>query len=143
MGKTTNAALEWVEEMERRDADFKRRVDEELAAMRLEQQLIKLREARGLTQAQVARAIGVSQQAIAKAESGQAKNVELRTLLKHVLALGGRLEVSIRPGEETVIPGVGTFRLGPTHRKMNVAARKAGLSATTQRRVAKRRVAKR
>src|SRR5262245_13367430 len=88
-------AMEWVERMERQDADFKRRVDEELAAMDLEQQLYDLRQARGLSQAQLARALGVSQQAIAKAESGEMKNVELRTLIRHVLALGGRLEVRV------------------------------------------------
>jgi DNA-binding XRE family transcriptional regulator len=91
-------AMEWVLRMERQDADFKRRVEEELAAMDLEQQLYDLREARGLSQAQLARALGVTQQAIAKAESGGAKNVELRTLIRHVLALGGRLEVRVLEG---------------------------------------------
>jgi transcriptional regulator with XRE-family HTH domain len=89
--------MEWVETLERQDETFKQRVEEELAAMLLEQQLVRLREAQGLSQAQVARALGVSQQAIAKAESGQTKNLELRRLLTHVMALGGRLEVTIRP----------------------------------------------
>jgi DNA-binding XRE family transcriptional regulator len=95
MEKQRRDAMEWVERLERQDADFKRRVEEELAAMDLEQQLYDLREARGLSQAQLARALGVTQQAIAKAESGGAKNVELRTLIRHVLALGGRLEVRV------------------------------------------------
>lgn len=102
MAKVTNEAMEWIAEMERRDADFKSRVDEELAAMRLEQQLVRLREARGLSQVQLARILGVSQQAVAKIESGRATNLELKTLVKHVLALGGQLEIRIvkaKPGK--------------------------------------------
>jgi len=98
MGKPRDA-MGWVETLERQDADFKRRVEEELATMHLEQQLVVLREGRGLSQAQLARVLGVSQQAIAKVESGEAKNLGLKTLVKHVLALGGRLEIAVRaPG---------------------------------------------
>ncbi len=86
----------WIEEEARRDAGFKQRVEAELAAMRLEQRLIELREARGLSQAQLARILGVSQQAVAKLESGRA-NPSIQTLVKWVVALGGRLEIAITP----------------------------------------------
>ncbi len=97
MGTVRYDVMEWVADQKRRDEGLRKRVDEELAAMLIEQQLIRLREARGLSQSQLARVLGVSPQAIAKAESGHAKNIELRTLLRHVLALGGRLEVRIEP----------------------------------------------
>ncbi len=54
-----------------------------------------LREARGVSQAQLAKALGVSQPAIAKLESGKAKNIELRTLVRAVSALGGTVRIQI------------------------------------------------
>ena len=41
------------------------------------------------------RMIGVSQPAIAKLESGRARNVELKTLVRYAAALGGRLKVDV------------------------------------------------
>jgi transcriptional regulator with XRE-family HTH domain len=66
--------------------------------MRLEQDLIALRESKGVSQAQLALALGVSQPAIAKLESGKAKNIELRTLVRAVAALGGTVKIQITPG---------------------------------------------
>lgn len=63
--------------------------------MRLEQDLIALRESQGVSQAQLAKALGVSQPAIAKLESGKAKNIELRTLVRAVSALGGTVKITI------------------------------------------------
>ena len=57
-----------------------------------------LRELRGLSQAQLADRLGITQSAIAQLESAQPKNVELRTLVRVATALGARVDVSIRPG---------------------------------------------
>ena len=73
---------------------FMRRVDEELDAdprlaravedlvveMKLEQQIVALREKRGLSQRQLAKLLGTSQPYVAKLESGQIKNLGVRTL---------------------------------------------------------------
>jgi DNA-binding XRE family transcriptional regulator len=74
---------------------FQQQVEETLSAMRLEQDLIALRESQGVSQAQLAKALGVSQPAIAKLESGKAKNIELRTLVRAVSALGGMVKITI------------------------------------------------
>src|SRR5580765_2489467 len=87
---------EWFDAQLRTDADLNRQVEETLQAMRIEQDLVALREARGMSQAQLAKTLGVSQPAVAKLESGQAKNIELRTLVRAVSALGGIVEVRIK-----------------------------------------------
>ena len=73
------------------------RVDELLAGMTLEQDLVRLREARGLTQVQLAKRAGLSQPMIAKMESGKVKNYELKTLARLAVALGAQVRVTLEP----------------------------------------------
>ena len=95
--------MEWVNAQLAQDTSLREAVEAHLAGLRLEQQLAALREARGLSQRQVARLVGVSQPAIARLESGPVRNVELKTLLRVVTALGGRLNLSIdRPTARAV-----------------------------------------
>ncbi len=97
MATTKADVMEWVETQLAQDARLRERVEVRLSELRLEQQLAALREARGLSQRQVARLVGVSQPAVAKLESGTVKNLQLKTLLRMVTALGGRIEVEIVP----------------------------------------------
>ena len=85
------------------DPGLKQRVDELVAEMELEQDLAALRERRGLSQTALARAIGVSQPAVAKLESGKIRNAKISTLAKYVAGLGGRLKVEILPGPRKVV----------------------------------------
>jgi transcriptional regulator with XRE-family HTH domain len=77
---------------------MERRVEALMNEMEIETGLAELRKARGLSQTELARRLGVTQPAVAKIESGRAKNLELKTLAKFVAALGGRLKVEILPG---------------------------------------------
>ena len=61
--------------------------------MRIEQDLVALRETRGLTQAQLGKMLGISQPAVARMEAGG--NLELRTLVRAADALGARLEIRL------------------------------------------------
>jgi predicted transcriptional regulator len=63
-------------------------------------QIARLRMMRGLTQAQLAELVNTSQPSIARLESGKGKP-SLSFLQRVVSALGGRLEIRIRPQEET------------------------------------------
>ena len=54
--------------------------------------LADLREARGITQAQLAGMLGVSQPAVSKIEHG---NVSVSTLIRYAQALGGHLELKV------------------------------------------------
>lgn len=96
--KKKPAFEEWFDAQLAADTDFNRRVEELLQAMRLEQDLVALREARGVSQTQLAHTLGVSQPAIAKLESGKSRNIELRTLIRAVHALGGRVKITIERG---------------------------------------------
>jgi len=88
------------------DADPKRRtrVDQEKQIMRDVLALHKLREARGVTQVELAEAWDTSQANISRVEHED--DVYYSTLRRYVEALGGQLDVTaIFPDE--------TFRLGP------------------------------
>jgi len=89
---------QWFDTQLHADPAFERQVEETLHELRLEQDLVALREARGLSQEQLAKTLGVSQPAIAKLESGTAKNLELRTLVRAVVALGGTVKIHIGKG---------------------------------------------
>jgi transcriptional regulator with XRE-family HTH domain len=65
--------------------------------MMIEQKLAALRGRLGMTQAQLAQRLGVSQPHIAKLEAGRAKNIELHTLCRWATALGARLTVNVVP----------------------------------------------
>lgn len=92
------ALMKWVDQKLAGDPALRERVEAALNEMRIEQELVALRERRGMTQRQLAGLIGVSQPQIAKLESGRAKNLELRTLYRWATALGAKLSVGIEAG---------------------------------------------
>jgi predicted XRE-type DNA-binding protein len=94
---TVVAADAWLDGVIHHSPVFHAQVEEELAAINVAQELVALRESRGLSQAQLAERLGITQSAIAQLESAQPKNVELRTLVRVAAALGGQVDVSIRP----------------------------------------------
>ena len=98
---TVVAADEWLDQLIHQSPAFQAQVEEALAAINVAQDLVALRESRGLSQMQLADRLGVTQSAIAQLESAQPKNVELRTLVRVATALGAHVEVSIRPRRQT------------------------------------------
>jgi DNA-binding Xre family transcriptional regulator len=93
MGKET--VNQWMDAQLVRSPRLKRRVAELFDAMMVEQDLVALREARGLSQRQLAQRVGVSQPVIAKIEAGRVKNLTLKTLIKITAALGARVRIVI------------------------------------------------
>ena len=83
----------WLHRQLENDEEFRKRVEERLNELQLEQQLIKKRRERGLTQAQLARYARLGQPYLAKLESGSLRNVEVKTLIKTATALGCRLKI--------------------------------------------------
>jgi DNA-binding XRE family transcriptional regulator len=77
-----------------------------LVMMTLEEDLVALRERRGLSQASLARRIGVSRHTVANLEGSPRKSMSIMTLLRHVRALGGRVRVEAidDPRWENVVP---------------------------------------
>lgn len=68
-------------------------------------QLRELRKAAGLTQAQLAERIGVSQRQVSKIEHGDLNNSRLGTLRSYIDALGGELEVEYVAGDTRILIG--------------------------------------
>jgi DNA-binding Xre family transcriptional regulator len=89
--------MDWLDrETARRGIDEK-----EIAAlvdqMMVEDQLTALRLKRGISQAALADLMGVKQPLVARIESGGVKNLTLATIARTAAALGGRIQLKIRP----------------------------------------------
>jgi transcriptional regulator with XRE-family HTH domain len=93
MATTRREVMAWIDEELAQDPSLRQEVEARLNELRLEQQLAALREARGLSQTQVAERVGVSQPAIAKLESGKVKNLQVKTLVRLAAALGARVTI--------------------------------------------------
>ena len=76
--------------------EFETLVGKRLSELEIEQDLFTLRTEAGLSQAALAHAAGVSQPFIAKLESGNFKNFELKTLVRIAAALGAEVEIRIK-----------------------------------------------
>lgn len=88
----------WLDQLVGTSPAFEAKVAEGLAAIDVAQDLVRLRQSRGLSQAQLARRVGVTRSAIAQLESAQIDSIELRTLVRVAAALGAHVDVSIRSG---------------------------------------------
>jgi transcriptional regulator with XRE-family HTH domain len=87
----------WLKRTLAEDPALAARVEKRLAEMRIEQDLIALRQSRGLTQAQLATMLGISQPAVAKMEA-EGGNLEIRTLARAAEVLDARLEIRLITG---------------------------------------------
>jgi predicted XRE-type DNA-binding protein len=77
--------------------DLDRKADALVNEMKIQEQLIALRETRSLSQRSAAKLLGASQPYIAKIETGAIRNPGVRTLVKYATALGGRVTLRIDP----------------------------------------------
>ena len=86
-------------ERKRQDAGFRARFEAADQAWDIALQLAALRQARGLTQKQVAEMLGTKQQAIARLEDPAYTGHSLGMVRKYVEALGASLDVIVVPVE--------------------------------------------
>jgi DNA-binding XRE family transcriptional regulator len=92
--------MEWLqEEVKRRGGE--KEVATLLDEMMLEDQLAALRKKRGISQAKLAKLVGVSQPVIARIESGGVRNLTMGTIIRTASALGGSVEIRIKPNRPT------------------------------------------
>ena len=94
----------WAKQMA--DPEFRAVYEEEAAKKELWLQLVEARQAAGLTQAQVAERLGVSQAQVARIERRGYDAHTLNTLRRYVKALGDgfSLDVSVRRVAEQDVP---------------------------------------
>lgn len=83
------------------DHQFRQGFEEEAQKLAIGEQLSRLRQEAGLTQAQVAKRIGSTASAISRYENAEYDRYELRTLQKIVRACGGHLDITMEPGPKT------------------------------------------
>jgi DNA-binding XRE family transcriptional regulator len=90
------------------DPDFQRAYEEESQKKELWLALVEARQAAGLTQADLARRLGVSQAQVARIEKRGYDSYTLNTLRRYVAALGEGFSVEVlvrKPQEARVTPG--------------------------------------
>src|ERR1051326_718154 len=88
--KTTAEAIEEI--LDDASEEFEMMVQQRLCELRIEQEIAALRQKRGWSQTKLAARAGVSQPFIAKIESGNFKNIELKTLVRIATALGANIQ---------------------------------------------------
>jgi len=88
--------MEWIHEETKRRG-LEKEVEHRFNEIMLEQQLAQLRKKRGISQAKLAKLVGVSQPVIARIESGGVRNLTMGTIIRTASALGGSVEIRIKP----------------------------------------------
>lgn len=78
---------------ELKDPEFRMLYQEERQALKLAMKISTLREKKGLSQEQLAKLMGTSQQAISRIESGEYEGFTLKTLEKLAEATGTHLKI--------------------------------------------------
>ena len=76
-----------------KDPEFKAHYQEERQALKLAIKIAELRDQKGLSQQQLAKLMGTSQQAISRIESGEYEGFTLKTLEKIAEATGMRVKI--------------------------------------------------
>ena len=76
-----------------KDPEFKKYYEEERQALKLAMKIAELRSQKGLTQQELAKLMGTSQQAISRIESGEYEGFTLKTLEKIAEATGMRVKI--------------------------------------------------
>jgi predicted XRE-type DNA-binding protein len=64
--------------------------------------LAQLRKSVGMTQAEIAAILGVTQSRISDIERGRSSTIELDTLRAYAAALGGEVDITVRVGPHTI-----------------------------------------
>jgi len=80
-----------------KDPKFRAIFEEERLKLDLAIKIIKLRKEKRLTQAEFARRMGTSQQAISRIESGDYEGFTLKTLQKIASATGTTVQIDFKP----------------------------------------------
>ncbi|MCI0529690.1 MAG: helix-turn-helix transcriptional regulator [Nitrospira sp.] len=80
-----------------KDPEFRKHFEEERQALALALKIARLREKKGLSQKELAKLMGTTQQAISRIESGEYEGFSLKTLEKVAEATGTRLKIEFVP----------------------------------------------
>jgi ribosome-binding protein aMBF1 (putative translation factor) len=87
-------AREYLEEQYRRDPSLRDRVAANVSHMEIVEALVAMREARGLSQRELADLVGMKQPVIAKIEAGKTRNVGVLTIARIAAGLGAKMKIT-------------------------------------------------
>lgn len=87
---------DWVNE-QLKDPEFRKHYEREKRAVMIAYEVAKLRHRLGLSQAELARRVGTTQQVISRLESGAYTGYTLKTLERLARATGTELAIGFRP----------------------------------------------
>jgi ribosome-binding protein aMBF1 (putative translation factor) len=90
----------WIHKERRKSPDFREAFDEARQATEIARELARIRRAEGVSQAEIARRLKTSQQAISRMEHPDYEGHTLRTLVRYAESLGRELRFVVsEPGE--------------------------------------------
>ncbi len=88
-----------VEEEYKRSPEFRKAYDEEVLKLKIAYKIIRLRELRHLSQGELAKRVGTTQQNISRLEDTANTQITIHTLTRLAKALKARLMVDLVPQE--------------------------------------------
>ena len=86
-----------IEDELKKSADFRKAYTDEITRLQLAYKITQLRKARHLSQAQLAKRIGTTQQTISRLEDSKNIEITISTLSKLSIALKARLNIELLP----------------------------------------------
>lgn len=86
-----------IEELYRKSPEFRKAYDEEVALLKLAYKIAQLRKLRHMTQRQLAKQAGMTQQNVSRLEDSQNTQLTIHTLVRLAKALHARLNVDLVP----------------------------------------------
>jgi len=88
-----------------KDPKFRRYFEQEKRALALAMKMAEVREKAALTQKELARRVGSSQQTVSRLESGEYERYSLKTLQKIADATGHTLKIDFKPRKNAKVAG--------------------------------------
>ncbi len=92
---------QYIDEQSKKDPEFKRGYEEELAKLQVGFKIAQLRQMRHLSQAELAKKVKTTQQTISRLEDLKNARININTLVRLAVALKAKLSIDFIPSELT------------------------------------------
>jgi len=94
---TLKSASQHVEELYRKNPEFRKAYDEEMLTLNIAYKIAQLRKHLRITQFELARRIGTTQQTVSRLEDSKNTRLTIHTLIRLAKALHARLNIDLIP----------------------------------------------
>jgi len=96
---TPESVSQHIEEQYKKSREFRKAYDEEVLNLKIAYKIAQLRKQRHVTQRELAKKIGTTQQTISRLEDSENTKVTVHTLAKLAIALKAKLSIDLIPQE--------------------------------------------